>query len=418
MLLDISRKSQSSISHRAAATASAARRIRRVCFVTGTRAEFGLMQPVLQTIRAQRGVELQLMATGMHLDPAHGDGIAMIGGAGAAVDRVIPWKSDCGRGRTAVARATGLATAALADAFAELRTDVALVVGDRAEAFAAATAAHLCGLIVAHVHGGDRAAGQVDDCLRHAISKLAHVHFPATVQSANRLRKLGEDPWRIHRAGSPGLDGILQAAAPREKVEQAVGPLDPRRYALLVLHPVDADDSLEAERARMVLDATSKVPFTQIVVIYPNNDPGSGGIIRVWDELDRENRPVLPPGNSDGRYRLRRDLPRPIFLGLLRDAAVLVGNSSSGIIEAASFRTPVLDIGPRQLGRERGDNVSNVPYSAARIKTRLGTIWNHGRPRRARSGNIYGGDGAARTIASVLASLTVDDRLLRKLIRY
>jgi len=393
-------------------------RTRQVCFVTGTHAEFGLMRPVLDAIRNEPKLGLQVIATGMHLDADHGDGLESIRQEGISISRVVPWESQGRQGRIALARSTALASAGLAEAFGELHSDIVLVTGDRVEAFAAASAAHLSGLPVAHVHGGDRAAGQVDDCLRHAITKLAHVHFPATKTSAGRIYKLGEDRWRIHRAGSPGLDGIADAAAASEQVEQWLGRLKPRRFALVILHPADCDEAVERKRAELMLKAISTVPFQQIVIIYPNNDPGGRGIMACWDELDRRSRPVLPPGNGDGRYRLRRDLPRQIFLGLLRDAAVLIGNSSSGIIEAASFGTPVLDIGPRQKGRERGNNVIQVPYNASRITEELLKIWNHGRPRRCRSGNIYGGDGAGHTIARVLSRLAIDSRLLRKLIRY
>lgn len=379
---------------------------RHVCFVTGTRAEFGLMRRTLRTLQKQRGVKLQLVVTGMHLDAAHGGGLGAIESDGWVVDRVVPWASGSGRDRQTTARDTGHAIAGLADAFAELRTDIVLVVGDRVEAFAAASAAHLSGLAVAHVHGGDRAAGQVDDSLRHAITKLAHVHFPATAQSAERLGKLGEDGWRIHRAGSPGLDGIRDDAAPSKQVRELAPELEPHKYALLVLHPVEADDALEARRAAMILAATGDVAYRHIVVVYPNNDPGAGGIIRTWDAV------------RDPRLILHRDMPRALFLGLMRDAAVLLGNSSSGIIEAASFGTPVLDIGPRQLGRERGGNVVHVPYNAARIRGELLRLWADGRPKRFRSANIYGGGDAARRIARVLAKIPLNERLLRKLIRY
>ena len=392
--------------------------VKSVCFMTGTRAEFGLMQPVLRAIQRESQLQLQLVVTGMHLDSAHGNGIDSICEDGWTIDRVVPWEAESGRDRRTTARNTGSAIAALADAFADLGTDVALIVGDRVEAFAAATAAHISGLVVAHVHGGDRAAGQVDDCLRHAISKLVHVHFPATDQSARRLHRLGEDEWRIHRVGSPGLDGIAQTAASRQQVEEWVGPLTPRRFALVLLHPIDPDEAVEVRRARSLLNAVSAIPFRQVVIVYPNNDPGTGGIMRCWDELARKCRPVLPPWGKDGRFRLERDVPRPIFLGLLRDAAVLVGNSSSGIIEAASFRTPVIDIGPRQKGRERSCNVVNVPYNERRIGSELQRVWNRSHPKRAASGNIYGGDGAGCKIASILARLSLDDHLRHKLIRY
>ena len=364
------------------------------------------MKRTLDAIASHRKLDLQLVATGMHLDPAHGEGVRSLEHDGWRVDRTIPWPASSGRDRTTTARNTGHAIAHLADTFADLQSDIVLIVGDRVEAFAAASAAHLCGVAVAHVHGGDRAAGQVDDSLRHAITKLAHLHFPATKQSASRIKKLGEDPSRIHLVGSPGIDGIVADASSSNDVRAHVGELTPRKFALLVLHPADADDALEERRARMVLKAALSIGYERVVIIYPNNDPGSAGILRVWDAV------------SDPRVIAKRDVPRPIFLGLIRDAAVLLGNSSSGIIEAASFGTPVVDIGPRQQGRERSRNVSNVPYKPASLRRELLRLWNAGKPKRFAAANMYGGQGTGRRIAQVLATTPLNDRLLRKLISY
>jgi UDP-N-acetylglucosamine 2-epimerase len=191
-----------------------------------------------------------------------------------------------------------------------------------------------------------------------------------------------------------------------------VGDVEPGKFALLILHPADANEAIEASRARMVLSAVKSIPFSRIVIIYPNNDPGAGGILRTWDALNNEYR------IDHAREIIARDLPRPIFLGLLRDAAVLIGNSSSGIIEAASFGTPVIDIGPRQLGRERGSNVLSVPYDGRKITADLRRLWKDGHPRRFKRTNLYGGNGTASKIVKLLTSLQIDDRLLRKLIRY
>ena len=197
---------------------------RSVCFVTGTRAEYGLMRSTLAAIRDHPQLRLRIIATGMHLSRQHGRTIDAIRNDGWTVDATVPWPSGD------LAIQTGRATASIAAAVERLKPDIVLVVGDRVEAFAAATAGHLSGRIVAHVHGGDRALGQVDDALRHAITKLAHVHFPATAASAERLLKLGEDRWRIHRVGSPGIDGIVESAGPLT--------LEPGgMYALVVLHP-------------------------------------------------------------------------------------------------------------------------------------------------------------------------------------
>jgi GDP/UDP-N,N'-diacetylbacillosamine 2-epimerase (hydrolysing) len=231
-------------------------RKRKICFVTGTRAEFGLMRRVLNAIGKHPDLALQIVVTGMHLSKRHGRTMNDVAREFKA-DAVVPWKSDSAS-PTDQAIATGNATAALARAFDRLRSDIVLIVGDRVEAFAAASAAHLSGRIVAHVHGGDRAAGQVDDTLRHAITKLSHLHFPATVQSARRIARLGEDPWRIHRVGSPGVESITSDAA-RNKARE--------RFALLVLHPQDIDEQIEQQRAKMIFDTLQRVAFDRIVIV-------------------------------------------------------------------------------------------------------------------------------------------------------
>jgi UDP-N-acetylglucosamine 2-epimerase (non-hydrolysing)/GDP/UDP-N,N'-diacetylbacillosamine 2-epimerase (hydrolysing) len=330
----------------------------------------------------------------MHLDTKRGRTARRIAIDGWKIDRTIPWPAT--GNPFELARSTGKAMGLLAAAFGDLRPDIVLVAGDRVEAFAAASAAHIAGCVVAHVHGGDRALGQVDDSLRHAITKLSHVHFAATRQSARRLARLGEDRWRIHPVGAPGLDGI-------HPVERSVRD----KSALIVLHPVDADPRIEFVRARTVLRAVQSIAFQRIGIVYPNNDPGADGIVQCWREHARGD-----------RIAVFADLPRATFLQLLGRAAVLVGNSSSGIIEAASLGTPVVDIGPRQRGRERSRNVTTVPYSLPAIRRALVRIWRRGRPRRFSGTNVYGAGGAGAKIARILASIPLEARIRRKLIAY
>ncbi|MGA2500010.1 MAG: UDP-N-acetylglucosamine 2-epimerase [Tepidisphaeraceae bacterium] len=373
-----------------------------VCFVTGTRAEFGLMKPVLQAIQRRRGLRLRIVATGMHLDRRHGYTFQDIGNEGFVVDATVPWS------RTGdVAKAAGLAIAGLAAAYAKLKPDVVLVAGDRVEPFAGAVAAHLSHRLVAHVHGGDRAAGQVDDSLRHAITKLSHVHLAATAASARRILRLGEDRAWVFNVGSPGNDGIVEQAAATAEVARRYPGLKPGRYALLLLHPALPDDEVERRRAELVLSACRGTGFERIVVVYPNNDPGARGIMAAWEQHRR-----------DADLVIEKSLPRGVFLGLMRDAAVLVGNSSSGIIEAASFGTPVVDVGPRQLGRECSRNVVHCPYDSAGIAGVLGRIWSSGRCRRSRCRNVYGQGGAGVRMADILASLAGRRPTWLKLIRY
>ncbi len=380
---------------------------RTICFVTGTRAEFGLMRSTLAAIKAHPSLKLQIIATGMHLDRLHGDGLAAIRAAGFTVDRTVDWSGHSGRHPAQHAANTGHAMAQLARTFAELRPDIVLVVGDRVEAFAAASAAHLCGHLLAHVHGGDRAAGQADDSLRHAITKLAHIHFPATAQSARRLLRLGEDRWRIYRCGSPGVDGIKSAAAKWADLREKFSGLHKHRFALAVLHPADADADLEARRMRSLLRAALSSPIQHLVAIHPNNDPGSAGIRRTLDEM-----------HGDPRLLIERDIERGLFLALMRDAAYMIGNSSSALLEAGSFHTFAIDVGPRQLGRERGRNVITSDYGEIKLQRAISQLWDGQSFRRSPAKCVYGASGAGRRIASALARVPVTNRLLRKLVTY
>lgn len=367
---------------------------RRICFVTGTRAEFGLMQRTLRAIADHSKLDLQIIATGMHLDRSRGKSVDQIAEAGFSVDAVVPW-----RGSPAVA--TGRAMSGIAKQIDRLQSDVVLVVGDRVEAFAAASAAHLSGKPVAHVHGGDRAQGQVDDALRHAITKLSHIHFAATDDSAQRLIQLGEDRWRVQRVGAPGIDGICEDAS-----QQAFDQRDVGSFILLVLHPTDSDTNREYGRADLVYRCLSKFTSLPLVIIYPNNDPGSDGIVRRWAEI------CNPKASSF------RNVRRGEFLAALRDAAVLVGNSSAGIIEAASFGTPVVNVGDRQAGRLCSDNVLHVPFSSRAVAAAVSRQLQLPASVRRRFKNIYGGARTAEKIAKVLSTVPLDSRLMSKLIAY
>jgi UDP-hydrolysing UDP-N-acetyl-D-glucosamine 2-epimerase len=383
-------------------------RLRRVCFVTGTRAEFGLMKSVLRAIRDHPKLRLQLIVTGMHLDRTRGYSVKQIKSEGwlDGIEHArLPWR-PIGSQPAAIAAATGRAIASIAASLEMFQSDVVMVCGDRVEAFAGASAGHIAGRVVAHVHGGDRALGQIDDSLRHAITKLSHIHFASTRDSARRIARLGEDKWRIHVVGAPGVDGITRDAWDLSELGL---PIEPGRYALLVLHPTELNDGREEQRARLVLDALASVGLPRTVVVYPNNDPGGEGIVRCWDRAG---------ASKSAQIIFRRDLPRNGFLGLLKHTAVLVGNSSSGIIEAATFGTPVIDIGDRQKGRLRSQNVVNVPFSKTLITRELRRIWNEGRPKRFGGHNVYAGRNTGKRIADILARMPLDARRLRKLIAY
>jgi UDP-hydrolysing UDP-N-acetyl-D-glucosamine 2-epimerase len=341
----------------------------------------------------------------MHLDADRGSTIDEVT-RGFNIDEVVPW--DFGDGSPAAAtRACGVAIRHFVDAFERLRPDIVLVAGDRIETFAAASAASLSGRFVAHVHGGDRAAGQSDDSLRHAITKLSHLHLAATRDSARRIVRLGEERWRVHVVGAPGIEGIVEEAASRRNLKLAGIDLPRRRFVLLVLHPTDEDIGRERARARLLFSGVRDAFTGPVVIVFPNSDPGARGIADTWEQL------VVMPN-----VVVFRHLPRPLFLGLMRDAAALVGNSSAGVIESASFGTPVLDLGERQRGRLADRNVTHRPFSRQAVASWLRRIVNSPKTRKFRGRRVYDGRGVSRRIAELLAGVRVDADVRRKLISY
>jgi UDP-hydrolysing UDP-N-acetyl-D-glucosamine 2-epimerase len=251
----------------------------------------------------------------------------------------------------------------------------------------------LSGRVVAHVHGGDRALGQCDDTLRHAITKLAHLHFPATRQSAARVHKLGERCETIFTVGTPGLDDIAALSPARRQG-------DP--YAVVILHPEVGGVAQSARQARLLLRAVREADVPSVVLIDPNNDAGWQGITGVYDKL------------CDGRFQRFKNLARAEFLRLLGGAGLMIGNSSSGIIEAASFGVRVVNVGTRQQGRECGANVTHVDWDVGQITAAIRRQF--GRPYAGR--NCYGSGGAGAKIAAVLSDVPLTDDLRHKLIRY
>ena len=368
-------------------------RRRRILYVTGTRAEFGLMAETLRAIRDHKQLELQLVVTGMHLSRSHGYTMDGIRKDGWTIDATVPWKGSPDA-------ATGTAIQKLSAVYAKLDPDIVLVTGDRVEPFAAAAAARIGNRCVAHVHGGDRAQGQLDDSLRHAITKLANIHLPATRASGERIYRMGEDRFRIHVVGTPGLDGIKALAT----VSDCDTPAEP--FVVIALHPDTPVESQQAARAMSLVRSAVAAGIERAVVIYPNNDPGWQGIARVLEKR-------LPTG-----WIAYRDLPRTTFLACLKKATCLIGNSSSGIIEAATLGTHVVNIGDRQRGRERSKNLIDVSWNPAALLRAMKQVDKKTQSKRFAGANVYGGGRAGVKIASILSDVSLDERLMNKLIRY
>jgi UDP-hydrolysing UDP-N-acetyl-D-glucosamine 2-epimerase len=332
---------------------------RKVAVVTGTRAEWGLLSPVCDAIIARGDLALEVCAGGAHLldPPRTSDPIY---GHLPGFEPTIIWVESSGHrphrfemqragetGRLADAAALGRGVSALAELFARLSPDAVVVLGDRIEAFAAASAASIGGIRVAHIHGGDRAEGVADEAMRHAITKLAHIHFAASAESAARIARLGEDAARIHLVGSPAVDRL-----------DAIRPLSDHEYAELgapdfvfLMHPVGRPDAEEEREAHAVLEALAA--RGRVTALAPNSDPGRNGIARAIEIVAERRRK---------HFRAFRHLERELFIALLKHPGVraIVGNSSAGLIECAALGVRAVNIGPRQAGRERADNARDA----------------------------------------------------------
>ncbi|MCC6949941.1 MAG: UDP-N-acetylglucosamine 2-epimerase (hydrolyzing) [Phycisphaerales bacterium] len=326
---------------------------RHVCVVTGSRAEFGLLRPVMHAVARHPVLSLSVVAAGSHLvlpSPTFREVKAEFG---AYLAEGVPMQAAGRTTRRDDAEALGAGVSRFARAFDRLNPDWVVVLGDRIEAFAAAAAASVGGWMLSHIHGGDRAEGIADEAMRHAISKLAHLHFAATRASGERLVRMGEQPQRVHVVGSPAIDDL--ATIPAMDPDEFEGLGAPT--VVVLMHPVGRED--DAEEAEMT-GVLAGLDAERVLALPPNLDPGRGGIVRAIEACI----PAHPEAQHRAGAFIGAHMARPSFVGMLKTLAarggVMVGNSSAGLIEAAALNLPVVNVGARQHGRERAGNVVDV----------------------------------------------------------
>ncbi|HEV8537161.1 MAG TPA: UDP-N-acetylglucosamine 2-epimerase [Candidatus Limnocylindria bacterium] len=375
----------------------------RLALVTGSRAEYGILRPVMARIREAR-LELMVVVAGMHLAPTFGETVREIEADGIAIAAKVEMTA-ISDDPAAMVDTIGRGIAGLGRAMTELNPDLVLVLGDRVEAFAAAIAGAGSNRAVAHLHGGDVSRGGLDESMRHAITKLAHLHFAATEKSRERIVRMGERPDRVFAVGAPGLDAIhTSRRASIGELEKLVGAPLPRPLVVLVQHPVTTRADQAQDEMRETLEALDVEEHTT-VCLYPNADAGGRRMIEVIESFrDRRWLHVIP------------NLEHSAYLSLLAVADVLIGNSSSGIIEAPFFHLPVVNIGERQAGRERGDNVLDVaPRHEDIIRALKRALGDAEFRERVRKGNSPYGDGrASERIVAVLQRTRIGPELIQK----
>jgi UDP-N-acetylglucosamine 2-epimerase (non-hydrolysing)/GDP/UDP-N,N'-diacetylbacillosamine 2-epimerase (hydrolysing) len=383
---------------------------KKICVITGTRAEFGLLKPVMEGILKSEGFELQVLVTGMHLLPEFGLTLREIEKSGFRIDAKIPMMVG-GDSKASMAISIGVGIIGITQALENLNPEMVVVLGDRYEILAAAVATVYSGRILVHLSGGDSPEGGYDEYTRHAITKLSHIHFPTTKKSAERIIRMGENPDFIYPVGSTALDTILHKDLPPKSDLCTRYDLDPgKAFILLVYHPLSTDPSSANDEIIKIFNVITKKSL-QTIVIYPNADPGGMCIIPVIDHFRKEYPNLIKAYPS---------LPFEDYLAIMKYASCMVGNSSSGIMEAPSFHLPVVNIGDRQKGRERGENVIDTPPEEYAVEQALEQALHNPEFRRtaAACSSPYGDGHASERIVKILSDIEISSTIFKKKITY
>lgn len=373
---------------------------RKVCIVTGTRADWGLLSPLARALDARPDIELSIIATNMHLLPEYGETWREIEADGIKIDCRVPMEApeDTPRGTV---KAMGLCMSGMADALASLSPDLIVILGDRYEMLVAASAALIFRIPVVHIAGGAVSLGAFDESIRHAITKLSHIHLVETEEYRRRVIQLGEQPDRVINTGAIGLHNISSIPPMgRDELEKSLGTAIPDKTLLVTFHPATLDDRSPADQCRALLEALDRHPDYKVIFTYPNNDTHGSDIIRLIRQY--------ADGRPD-RVAIFRSLGMRRYLSALRYVTAVVGNSSSGIVEVPSAGIPTLDIGIRQQGRMAADSVVRCGVSADEISHGLDTILSPAFREKARSvSNPYYKPDTLRLMVDAIAGTPLD----------
>jgi len=366
---------------------------RKICVVTGTRADYGLLRWVMQGIKDDPELTLQVIATGMHLSPEFGLTYQAIEDDGFCIDRKLEMlvSSDSTAG---IAKSMGLGLIGFADALSELQPDLMVVLGDRFEIFSAVSAALVARIPVAHLHGGETTEGAFDEALRHSITKMSHLHFVATEEYRRRVIQLGEQPERVFLVGGLGIDNIKRLKLlDRTELEASLDfKLGPRNL-LITFHPVTLESATAAKQMEELLAALSALPDTNLVFTMPNADVDGRLLIKMVEQF------VAQHANS----RAYSALGQLRYLSCLAHVDGVIGNSSSGLLEAPSLKKGTINIGDRQRGRVQAASVINCQPERRSITEALDKLYSKGfQASLCQVSNPYGEGGASEKVVSAL----------------
>ena len=372
---------------------------RKICVVTGTRAEFGFMRLLMQQIAGCDDLELQVVATGMHLSPEFGMTYLEIVEAGFVIDAKVEMLLSADSS-SAVSKSMGLGMIGFADAYARLQPDLIVVLGDRFEIFAAAAAALIAGIPIAHLHGGETTEGAFDEAIRHSVTKMSHLHFVAADEYRRRVIQLGEQPERVFMVGGLGIDAIKQIKPmEREALEASLDFKLGKHTVLVTFHPVTLEGQSSGRQMEELLAALSALEDTHIIFTMPNADTGGRELIDQVEDFVATH-PNARAYTSLGQLR---------YLSCMRLVDAVVGNSSSGLAEAPSLGVATVNIGDRQKGRLRAHSVLDCAPDRAAIGAALQQAMSPAfRAKLIEAENPYGNGGASEKIAQILRTYPLE----------
>lgn len=381
--------------------------MKKIAVITGTRADYGIYYPILKAILAHPNLKLFLIVTGSHLSPKFGNTVDEILKDGFKIKAKVDMLLDGDTG-SAMARSLGTGIIGITQVLESIKPHMLLILGDRGEMLAGAIAGVHMNIIVAHIHGGE-VSGTVDEPLRHAITKLSHIHLVATDESAQRIIKLGEQKDAVFVVGAPGLDTIINQELIDPITTAKRFNLDISRSILLVLqHPVTTEVKEASWQMKQTMEALVELSM-QTILILPNSDAGGQAMIKTIKKY--AHYPFI---------QSFQNLPHIEYLSLMKIANVMIGNSSSGIIEAPSFHLPVVNIGTRQQGRQRAKNIIDVTYDKTEIIKAINkALFNSNFKEKVRNClNPYGDGKAGPKIAKILSQIKITQSLLQKKLAY
>jgi len=380
--------------------------MRKILYISGTRADYGLMREVLFSFKKNPKLKIEVVATGVHLMPEFGETLNEIKKDGFKIHKINAiYEED---NKESMANFIGKFIQLLTGKIKQIKPDIILLLGDRGEMLAGAIVGTYLTIPVAHIGGGE-ISSTVDEITRHAITKLSHIHFSTTKKNAKRIIKMGEDPWRVFVVGAPGLNGILNEKLFSKKEIAQRYNLDLSKPILLVIqHPVSSEIEKTGRQMKETMEAIKELGY-QAIVIYPNADAGGRKMIKVIEQYRRY--PFI---------QIYKSIARKDYLSLMQVASAMVGNSSSGIIEAPSFHLGVVNIGEREKGRERAENIIEADYDKEQIKKAIKkAIYDKKFIEKLRKcKNPYGDGEAGVRIADILSEMKIDEKLLQKKIIY